>query len=206
MQIANGSEWSYLHSGPDGTFFNKTKIGIDTFPGNVLLVTARTFKRGECWDKIADIPYNANTPVDLNSQSANLVGWQTNMKYTQPGVITVNGVKKIPLLYDASVATKYNIPPAYQGLWIADGDVQAFPSTPMDIVTTVNLYIREGGYLSSSLEIAMQGTHLTLTGYYVLQNRTYGEVTDPATNVSGFSTLDLDGVDYTTWSMASPVP
>ena len=204
----NGPGWNYLHNASDGTFFNGNKLGVDTFPGNVLLVTGRKYCRGECWDSISSFGYSAQyseAALDLPHLPPYQLGIQTGMNYSTPNVVYPapknGGDIFIPIISQ------------HGDLWIEDSNVEAFPSLPMDITVTVkSLNILSGADASTVIvESVPVGTHLKLTGYFPMQRVTFGQVTDPATGKAGYVSLfDLtkpSGSYNTTWIMQTlPVP
>lgn len=112
MAALNGSSWKYLHSASDGTFFNGNKLGVDTFPNNILLITARKYRAGECWDEVAAAPYTPGNQSILTGLPSYELGSQTNMKYNTWPAVAENGSEYIPLLYKGDSAIG--------GLWLED--------------------------------------------------------------------------------------
>ena len=91
MANLNGSGWNYLQSSSNGTFFNGTKLGVDTFPGNVLLVAGRKYRHGECWDSISCFPILAAIFASRSrfASPAALSAWTSNgneLFDAQPGI------------------------------------------------------------------------------------------------------------------------
>ena len=210
MADLNGTGWNYLHIPSNGTFFNKNKLGVDTFPGNVLLVTGRRYRRGECWDSISSFIYSdryAEAALDLPHMPAYQLGLQTGMNYSTPNVVypapSNNGNIFIPIISQ------------HGDLWLEDSSVEAFPSLPMDITvmtTALNMTSSTDAKNSTIIETAPNGTHLKLTDYSPMQRNTFGQVTDPITGNTGYVPLFnwsgyMTGSYTTTWTMQTlPVP
>ena len=204
----NGSGWNYLHNASDGTFFNGSKLGVDTFPGNVLLITGRRYRRGECWDTVSAFPYSdaySEAAIDLVHLPAYRLGIQTGMNYSTPGVVYPapknGGDIFVPILS------------RHGDLWVEDNNVETFPSLPMDVTVTVDsLNILSSDDASSLIvESVLNGTHLKLTAYAPMQRVTFGQVTDPETGKTGYISLfdwsKSTGSYNTTWTMQTlPVP
>jgi hypothetical protein len=209
MASLNGAGWNYLRNGSDGTFFNDNKLGVDTFPGNVLLVTGRKYRRGVCWDMISSFPYSdlySQAALDLPHLPVYQLGLQTGMKYSTPKLVypapNNNGNIYVPIVS------------RHGDLWIEDSNVEAFPSLPMDITVTANkLDITSSADANSDIiDTVTNGTRLKLTDYSPAQRNTFGQVTDPATGKTGFVALYnwsawMTGSYTTTWTMQTlPVP
>jgi len=204
----NGSGWNYLHNASDGTFFNGSKLGVDTFPGNVLLVTGRRYRRGECWDTVSAFPYSSaysEAALDLPHLPVYQLGMQTGMNYSTPGVVYPapknDGDIFVPLIS------------RHGDLWVQDINIETFPSLPMDITVTVpTLNILSSDDVSSLIvESVSGGSHLKLTAYAPMQRVTFGQVTDPETGKTGYIALfdwsKSTGSYNTTWMMQTlPVP
>jgi hypothetical protein len=204
----NGSGWNYLHNASDGTFFNGSKLGVDTFPGNVLLITGRRYRRGECWDTVSAFPYSdtySEAALDLPHLPPYQLGIQTGMNYSTPGVVYPapknDGNIFVPILS------------RHGNLWVEDNNVETFPSLPMDITVTVPLLNMLSSDDMSSLivETVADGTHLKLMAYSPMQRVTFGQVTDPETGKKGYISLfdwsKSTGSYNTTWMMQTlPVP
>lgn len=205
MAKLNGAQWNYLHNASDGTFFNGTKLGVDSFPGNLLWVINMKYRAGACWDEVATLPYNANV-ANFMKTTDNLMGRQTNMKYTTWPTVTINGNEFIPLLYKGDgLKTSASDPGS---LWLEDQYVAHFPALPIDAVALAPLYIRVApDFNSSSLGFVLQGARFTITAYAPLFDRTYAMIHDPATGLNGYVTL-VNSAGYTSsWIMgALPVP
>jgi len=196
---ANGGAWNYLHNSSDGVFFNGTKYGVTTFPGNVVKVIDQKYRKGENWDELDTLPYTPTAP-DFMSLPAHQLSYQTGMNFANPTQIypaPVNGGAVVVPLINKGLP-----------LWLEDQYIELFPSVPMQITATCNLNMRVGGWNSDWLETVMKGSVLTLTDYYPLFNRTYGKVTDPATGISGFVSLAYyigrTLLYTTTWTMQTP--
>ncbi len=205
----NGTGWNYLHNASDGTFFNGNKLGVDTFPGNVLLVTGRKYRRGECWDSISSFAYSdrySEAALDLPHMPAYQLGLQTGMNYSTPSLVypapNNDGNIFVPIIS------------RHGDLWLEDSNVEAFPSLPMSITVTANTLniLSSADANSTIIESVPRGTHLKLTDYSPTQRNTFGQVTDPATGKTGYVALfDWSGYmtgSYTaTWTMQTwPVP
>jgi hypothetical protein len=204
----NGSGWNYLHNASDGTFFNGNKLGVDTFPGNVLLVTSRRYRRGECWDTVSAFPYSdsySEAALDLPHLPPYQLGIQTGMNYSTPGIVYPapknSGDVFVPIIS------------RHGELWVEDINVETFPSLPMDISVTVpSLNILSSDDVSSFIvESVSNGTHLKLTAYSPMQRVTFGQVTDLQTGKMGYISLfdwsKSTGSYNTTWKMKTlPVP
>jgi hypothetical protein len=206
----NGPGWNYLHNASEGTFFNGNKLGVDTFPGNVLLVTGRRYRRGECWDSISAFAYSdlySEAALDLPHLPAYQLGLQTGMNYSTPGVVypapSTNGNIYVPILSQ------------HANLWIEDNEVEAFPSLPMDVTVMANtLDLKSSTDPKSSrvVETMLSGARLELTDYFPTQRNTFGQVTDPKTGKTGYIplfnwTAYMKGSYTTTWTMKTlPVP
>ena len=205
----NGSGWNYLHNSSDGTFFNGTKLGVDTFPGNVLLVAGRKYRKGECWDSISVFPYSdfySESALDLPHLPAYQLGFQTGMNYSTPNVVypapNNNGNIYVPIIS------------RHGDLWVEDSEVEAFPSLPMDITVTASSLdvLSSADINSTTIESTPNGTHLKLTDYSPTQRNTFGQVTDLATGKTGYVALYnwtawMTGSYTTTWTMQTlPVP
>jgi hypothetical protein len=214
MSTLNGSEWKYLQSGPDGTFFNDgTKLGVDTFPGNVLLVTNSLYRKGECWDEISTAKYKINNYDTLAGLDATQLGNQVNMHFDLWPQIFSNGVEWIPLIYQndsaQSDANDVRSDGFKGGLWLEDFYLEPFPGLPVKVTTTTNLNIRAScDFTSSIVDVALTGTPITITAYQPVQTRTFAQATDGVSGKSGCATLYYAPVGYTTtWKMDSmPVP
>ena len=133
MASLNGSGWNYLTNSSDGTFFSGGKLGVDTFPGNVLRVIGRRYRRGECWDSISFLPYSdqyTEAALDLPHLPAYQLGLQTGMNYSTPSLVypapNNNGNIFVPII------SKHG------SLWLEDSEVEAFPPLPMNITVTTN--------------------------------------------------------------------
>ena len=208
MAKLNGSGWQYLQSGSNGTFFAGNTFGVDTFPSNLLLVTKRKYRRGECWDSISSYPYidALNRVPDLTSLPPFQLGLQTGMNYSTPGIVYPAPKNKgnvfVPIL------SKHG------DLWLEDSNVEAFPNLPMDIVVTSNKLdiTSDIDAKSTIIETVTNGAHLRLTDYSATQRNTFGQVTDPATRKTGYVSLYnwtawMTGSYTTTWTMQTlPVP
>ena len=208
MAKLNGQGWNYLLSSANGTFFSGSTLDVDTFPGNVLLVMNRKYRRGECWDSISAYPYadTLNAVPDLTSLPPYQLGLQTGMNYSTPSIVypapKENGNIYIPIL------SKHG------NLWVEDFSVEPFPDLPMDIIVTANHLDITSDTDSSSLvvETAPNGTHLTLTDYSPTQRNSFGKVINPATGNTGYISLYnwsayMTGSYTTTWTMQTlPVP
>ena len=208
MADLNGSGWNYLHNASNGTIFNGTKLGVDTFPGNVLLVTGRRYRRGECWDSISSFIYSdlySEAALDLPHMPAYQLGLQTGMNYSTPNVVypapSNNGNIIVPIIS------------RHGDLWLEDRGVEAFPSLPMDITVTVNaLDIKSNTDTTATIiETLPNGTHLKLTAYSPMPRSTFGQVTNPVTGNTGYVSLfdwsKSSGSFNTTWTMQTlPVP
>ena len=214
MATLNGKEWSYLQSGSDGTFFNDgSKLGVDTFPGNVVLVINSLYRKGECWDEISTAKYvtqNWDTPPILPAWQ---LSYQTNMHFDTWPTIYSNGVEIVPLIYQNDSAPSYandvRTDGFKGGLWIEDSYLEQFSALPAKATATTNLNIRASCDSTSSIvDVALTGTPLVITAYQPVQTRTFGMVTDVATGTSGCASLYYPPVGYTTtWTMSSlPVP
>ena len=205
----NGAGWNYLHNSSDGTFFNGTKLGVDTFPGNVLLVTGRRYRHGECWDSISAFRYSylyTEAALDLPHLPAYQLGLQTGMNYSTPGLVypapNNNGNIFVPIISQDG------------NLWIEDYEVEAFPSLPMDITVTENSLkiLSSADPASTVVETVYHGTRLQLTDYSPTQRNTFGQAIDPVTRKSGYVALYnwtawMTGIYTTTWTMKTlPVP
>ena len=208
MAKLNGSAWQYLVSGSDGTFFGGNTFGVDTFPGNLLLVTKRKYRRGECWDSVSSYPYSdaLNRVPDLTSLPPYQLGLQTGMNYSTPGIVYPAPKNKGNVI--VPILSKHG------DLWLEDSNVEAFPDLPMDIVVVANkLNITSGTDAKSTIvETVTNGAHLRLTDYSATQRNTFGQVTDPATRKTGYVSLYnwtawMTGSYTTTWTMQTlPVP
>jgi hypothetical protein len=209
MASLNGSGWNYLTNSSDGTFFSGGKLGVDTFPGNVLLVTGRKYRRGECWDSISAFRYSdlySEAALDLPHMPAYQLGLQTGMNYSTPNLVypapNNNGNIFIPIIS------------RHGDLWLEDSEVEAFPSLPMNITVTANVLNVMSSTDASSIvvEAAPNGTHLKLTDYFPMQRNTFGQVIDPATGKTGYVSLFnwsawMTGSYTTSWQMQTwPVP
>ncbi len=209
MADLNGPGWNYLHNSSNGTFFNGTKLGVDTFPGNVLLVTSRKYRHGECWDSISSFPYSqqySQAALDLPHLPPYQLGLQTGMNYSTPSLVypapNNNGNIFIPIISQ------------HGDLWLDDSEVEAFPSLPMDITVTANALkmTSSDDTKSTVIETVFNGTHLNLTDYSPTQRNTFGQVTDPTTGKTGYVSLYnwtawMTGSYTTTWTMQTlPVP
>ena len=209
MASLNGSGWNYLHNSSDGTFFNGTKFGVDTFPGNVLLVTGRRYRRGECWDSISTFAYSdlySEAALDLPHLPAYQLGLQTGMNYSTPNVVYPapknNGNIYVPIIS------------RHGDLWIEDNQVEAFPALPMNIVVTANSLdiLSSADPASAVVETVHHGARLQLTDYSPAQRNTFGQVIDSETKKSGYVVLYnwtawMTGLYTTTWTMQTlPVP
>ncbi len=205
----NGSGWNYLHNASDGTFFNGNKLGVDTFPGNVLLVTGRRYRRGECWDSISVFRYSSQyseAALDLPHLPPYQLGLQTGMNYSTPNLVypapNRNGNIYVPIISQ------------HGDLWVEDTNVEAFPSLPMKITVTPPLLkvFSDADLTSMVVETIPVGTRLQLTDYSPTQRLTFGQVTDPATGMTGYVSLFnwtawMKGEYTTTWTMKTwPVP
>ena len=205
----NGSGWNYLHNSSDGTFFNGTKLGVDTFPGNVLLVTGRKYRKGECWDSVSAFSYSdfySEAALDLPHLPAYQLGLQTGMNYSTPNVVypapNNNGNIYVPIISRNG------------DLWLEDNEVEAFPSLPMDITVTASSLdvLSSADVKSTPIESVPNGTRLKLTDYSPTQRNTFGQVTDLATGKTGYVALYnwtayMTGSYTTTWAMQTlPVP
>jgi hypothetical protein len=204
----NGSGWNYLHNASDGTFFGGNKLGVDTFPGNVLLVTGRRYRRGECWDTVSSFPYSdaySEAGLDLIHLPPYQLGLQTGMNYSTPNVV-YPAPKNGGNIYIPIISRHGN-------LWIEDFGVEAFPALPMDITVTVsslNIY-SDADTSSTMVESVSIGKLLQLTDYSPMQRVTFGQVTDPANGKTGYISLfdwsKPSGSYNTTWTMQTlPVP
>ena len=209
MASLNGSGWNYLTNSSDGTFFSGGKLGVDTFPGNVLRVVGRRYRRGECWDSISFFPYSdqySEAALDLPDLPAYQLGLQTGMNYSTPSLVypapNNNGNIFVPII------SKHG------SLWLEDSEVEAFPSLPMNITVTTNglNILASADAKSSVVEAAPNGTHLKLMDYSPTQRNTFGQVTDLATGKTGYVALFnwsawMTGSYTTTWQMQTwPVP
>ncbi|HUI88779.1 MAG TPA: hypothetical protein VLX61_08625 [Anaerolineales bacterium] len=210
MANLNGSGWNYLHNASDGTFFNGNKLGVDTFPGNVLLVTGRRYRRGACWDSISSFIYSdlySAAALDLPHLPAYQLGLQTGMNYSTPNLVypapNSDGNIYVPIISQ------------HGDLWLGDSNVEAFPALPMDITVTagvLNITSSPDSKNSTTVETVVTGAHLTLTDYSPTQRLTFGQVTDPATGMTGYVSLFkwtayMKGAYTTTWTMQTlPVP
>ncbi len=203
---AEGGGRNYAFGSANGTIFNGTKLETDTFPGNVLLVTGRTYKAGECWDAISAYPM-LGSPPDILTLPAYELGYQTGMNYAENGVVHPAPVNNGTIVFP--VLTK----PGVQ-LYIEDQYLELFPTLPMEITTGYNVNVRESGYSSPIIELATAGTKLQLTDYFPLYNRTYGKVLDAVTGKTGWITLvyfpfgfGTPALYLTNWQMINaPVP
>jgi len=206
MAKLNGSMWNYLHNASDGTFFNGNKLGVDTFPGNMLWIINMKYRAGACWDEIATIPYNPNNAANILNATDAYLGRQTNMKYTTWPLVTVNGAEYIPLLYKGDGLKISGSDPG--SLWIEDQYLAHFPTLPIDAVATTALYVRtQPDFNSSSLEILQPGASMTVTAYVPNAYRTYAKIHDPVGNKDGYVTLVYSLGYTTTWNMGTlPVP
>ena len=186
----NGPEWHYLVSGSDGTFFNDgSKLGDDTFPGNVLRIIDRTFKKGQCWDRVDAIPYKDNNPIDLTTVPPWQLGHQTNQHFDHPGVVYQNGIEDVPILFQQKESLDV-VSAQYQGDWVPDDEVEAFPILPMNIVLTSDVNVRAACNETSAVtDQIVSGTQLTLTDYYPTQDRTFGTIVNPNDGKSGCISL-----------------
>jgi len=209
MAALNGPGWNYLHNASDGTFFSGNKLGVDTFPGNVLLVTGRRYRRGECWDSISSFIYSdrySEAALDLPHLPAYQLGLQTGMNYSTPNVVYPapknNGNIYVPIISQ------------HGNLWLEDSSVEAFPSVPADIEVTadaLNMMSSTDPKNASLMETVRKGTRLTLIDYLPMQRVTFGQVTDPSTGNTGYVSLfdwsKPAGSYNTTWTMQTlPVP
>jgi len=204
MAKANGTAWNYLHNASDGTFFNGSKLGVDTFPGNPLLVIQRKYRAGECWDEIQAYTYTS-APPDIANLPAYELGLQTGQKYSEKDIVHAapvnSGNVMVPLITKPGV-----------GVWIEDLYLELFPALPTRIAVQVDgLNVRtQPDPTSSIVEVAVKDTPLILTFYAPLQRRTFGYVTDVITGKAGWVSLEYwpHGLLRTTdWQMDSlPVP
>ena len=208
MADLNGSAWTYLQAGSDGTFFGKNTLSVDTFPGNFLLITNRKYRHGECWDSVSSFPYSdaLNQVPDLSSLPLYQLGLQTGMNNSTPNIVYPaprnNGNVIVPIL------SKHG------DLWVEDSNVEAFPDLPMDIVVVANKLdiTSSADAASTKVETASNGAHLKLTTYSPTQRNTFGQVTDLATGKTGYVSLYnwtawMKGSYTTTWTMQTlPVP
>jgi hypothetical protein len=209
MADLNGSGWNYLHNSSNGTFFNGTKLGVDTFPGNVLLVTGRKYRRSECWDSISSFAYSdlyLDTNLDLPHLPVYQLGLQTGMNYSTPDLVypapNNNGNIFVPIIS------------RHGDLWLDDSEVEAFPPLPMNITVTANMLkiTSSADAKSSIIETVYSGTYLKLTDYSPTQRNTFGQVSDLATGKTGYVSLYnwtgwMKGSYTTTWTMQTlPVP
>jgi hypothetical protein len=205
MKKVNGAvAWQYLQSPLDGTFSSSKLMRVDTFPGNVLLVVGRKFRRGQCWDEILTYPYS-NIAPDLTSLPAYLIGFQTDMNYDHPNVVYPapknGGSVYVPILSKDGT------------LWLSDTALEPFPSVPVNItVTASSLDIRaKADPTALLLGSVPAGTRLTLTDYSPEQRDTWGQVIYSSSGQSGYVLLSLwsgSTIIYTTdWQMQTlPVP
>ena len=208
MAKINGSGWEYLQAGSNGTFFGGNTFGVDTFPGDFLLVTNRKYRRGECWDSVSSYPYSdaLNRVPDLNDLPPYQLGLQTGMNYSTPDVVYPAPKNKGNII--VPILSKHG------DLWLEDINVEAFPNLPMDVVVVANKLdiISSVDANSTVVGTVMRGAHLRLTDYSPTQRNTFGQVTDPATGKTGYVPLYnwtawMTGSYTTTWTMETlPVP
>jgi hypothetical protein len=209
---------NYVQNSDNGTFFGTTKgiadkLGVLTYPGNVMRVIARKYRRGECQDLVAAKPWLSNAPPYSETLTWDPWYWQyetTEQNATAPQINPApknNGNIRVPLVAKKDIVT------GQYGIWFPDSWLESFPSMPVTIHAQYNVYIRESGYGTPPADpnnpLAFVGDSLVLDDYYPIFNRTYGHVTDTRTGVIGWISLAYyprpSYVLYTTdWQMQTP--
>ena len=220
---------NYLQNSDNGVFFGAsrgtaTKLGVLTFPGNVMLVIARKYRRGACQDLVATQPWTTSAPTFMDAKTWPPWFWQYETAEQYATAPQINPAPKNSGNIRVPLVSKKDIVTGQYGIWFPEDWVESFPALPMTIHAEYNVWIRELGYGSAVLGMAQAGDTLTLnatapdgsSGYYPLYNRTYGYVTDATaldlsgnvTTISGWVTLvyypGSSPLNLFDWQMETP--